>query len=153
MRVVTLILAAGLVTGCIRTSTDPVTGRVDVDVESPTKQGEEWKAAIAGTTIPSITGSATARVYAGETEVTVSLTGVPTGELRPWHIHEGTCGSGGPIVGSPTAYPPLTVGEDGKATGSARISLQLDEAKSYHVNVHASAAQMATIIACGALDD
>lgn len=153
MRVLSLLVVAGLVTGCIRTSTDPVTGKVDVDVESPTKRGEEWKATLAGTTIPSITGDATARVYAGQTQVTISLEGVPGGEARPWHVHQGTCGSGGPIVGSPSAYPPLTVGADGKATGTATIPLQLDEAQRYHVNVHASAAEMATIVACGALDD
>ena len=40
MRIIPLLIASCLVTtACVRTSTDPVTGRVDVDVESPTKQG------------------------------------------------------------------------------------------------------------------
>ena len=152
-RLVPMLLAAGLLGGCIRTSTDPVTGKVDLDVESPTKQGEDWNARLSGTTIPGIQGSSTARVYAGETQVSISLSGVPAGPARPWHVHAGGCGSGGSVIGSASAYPPLTVGEDGRATGNARIALQLDEAKTYHVNVHASASEMGTIIACGDLSD
>ena len=34
--------AALLAGACVRTRTDPVTGKIDVDVESPTKKGEDW---------------------------------------------------------------------------------------------------------------
>ena len=40
--------AAILTTACVRTAVDPVTGRMDVDVESPTQQGQEWKTDITG---------------------------------------------------------------------------------------------------------
>lgn len=153
MRIIALLLATSVIVGCVRTSTDPVTGGVDLDVESPTKQGEDWKANLTSATNPNISGSANARVIAGETSVTIALTGAPSGVAMPWHIHEGGCGSGGAIVGNPAAYPPITVGTDGRATGAAEINVQLDEAKSYHVNVHQSAAAMGTIIACGDLSD
>ncbi len=153
MRTAAMILMAAAMTGCIRTTTDPVTGRVDVDIESPTQRGQEWNARIGGQAIASISGTAVARVHDGQTQVTVNLTGVPAGDARPWHVHDGKCNSGGGIVGSASAYPPLTVGADGRATGNATLQLQLDEARDYHVNVHASAAQMGTIVACGDLSD
>lgn len=153
MRVVLVLLVAGLVTGCIRTSTDPVTGAVDLDVESPTKQGEDWKARLESASYPGIAGEALARVYNGQTEVTVVLTGAPTSIAYPWHVHEGTCGSGGGIVGDPAAYGLLRAGSDGRASGNAKLAGTLDEAKRYHVNVHASPSAMGTIIACGNLSD
>lgn len=153
MRIISLLLATCVITGCVRTSTDPVTGSVDLDVESPTKQGEDWDANLTSATNPSIRGTAEARVISGETTVTISLTGAPAGVAMPWHVHEGSCGSGGPIVGSAAAYQPITIGNDGRATGSARIGVRLDEAKSYHVNVHESTSNLATIIACGNLSD
>lgn len=153
MRIFSLLLATCIVTGCVRTSTDPVTGGVDLDIESPTKQGEDWDANLTSATNPSVRGTAEARVLSGQTTVTIALTGAPTGVAMPWHIHSGGCGSGGPIVGNPASYPPITVGNDGRATGTAKITVQLDEAQSYHVNVHQSAENMGTIIACGDLSD
>ena len=38
------LLAACLSTACIRTRTDPVTGKVNVNVKSPLKKGEDWSA-------------------------------------------------------------------------------------------------------------
>jgi hypothetical protein len=88
------------------------------------------------------------------TLVTVVLTGLPAGGPYPWHVHEGTCETGGPIVGDPAVYPPLTVGTDGRAEANTRlINLRLSEARKYHVNVHRSPSDLATIIACGELDD
>jgi hypothetical protein len=153
MRIIPLLLVAGLVSGCIRTSTDPVTGSVDLDVESPTKQGEDWQARLTSTTMPGLQGTATARVYAGETQVSITMNGVTSGAAHPWHVHRGGCGSGGEIVGTASAYPTISAGNDGRATGSARLTMQLDEAQTYHVDVHASSYDMGTVIACGNLSD
>jgi hypothetical protein len=82
------------------------------------------------------------------------LTGLPPGGPYPWHVHDGTCETGGPIVGDATAYAPLMVGADGRAEATARLlGLKLNEAKKYHINVHRSPTDLATIIACGELDD
>ena len=145
---------AAVTTACVRTAVDPVTGRMDVDVESPTQQGQQWTAEIAGQgPMTGLAGTAVARVIAGTTTVTVNLRGGTPGARHPWHIHTGNCGTGGPIYGEPTAYPTLVVGADGTGTASAQIQLQLNEAQRYHVNFHESPSNLATIVACGQLDD
>jgi hypothetical protein len=45
------------------------------------------------------------------------------------------------------------VGGGGTATAQAHVPVELNEARRYIVNVHASPIDMGTIIACGALDD
>ena len=57
------------------------------------------------------------------------------------------------VVGPAASYPVLLVEDDGTDTKTARLSLELNEAEDYYVNVHASPQEMGTIIACGALDD
>ena len=158
MRTAALVLAAFVAAaplGCVRTARDPATGNADIDVENPLKTGETWKATLAGRAgWTGASGSATARVEGDNTLTTLVLTGLPSGGPFPWHVHDGTCETGGPIVGDAAAYPPLMVGADGRAEASARLlGLKLNEAKKYHVNVHRSPSDLATIIACGELDD
>lgn len=154
MRTLSLMLVAALTIGCVRTATNEATGEVDLDVESPTKQGEDWSGELVGMgAYATITGKHTALVNDGKTEVRVQFSGGTPNRTHPWHIHEGTCGSGGPIVGDPGAYPPITVSDAGTAAANATLFTQLDEAKDYYVNVHESTWDLATIIACGDLDD
>lgn len=158
MRTLALVLAACVVAGsagCVRVQRDPATGNADVDVENPLKTGETWNAKLSGRSMwTGASGTATARREGDNTVVTLVLTGLPSGGPYPWHVHDGTCETGGPIVGDATAYPPLTVGVDGRAEANARLlNLKLNEAKKYHINVHRSATDLATIIACGELDD
>lgn len=110
-----------------------------------------WTATINAMGGSGITGSAMVRP-SGKTEAaTVSLTGAPPNSTLPWHVHSGTCATGGGVVGSGSAYTPLSVGADGKATSSATINASLDPAAKYHVNIHKSASDMGTIVACGDL--
>ena len=154
MRRLSLVLVALLSAACVRTRTDPVTGKVDVDVESPTKKGEDWNAKMTGQgTYASVQGSAKAAVLQGKSTVTLTLTGGKQGGSHPWMVHEGKCGSAGAPIGGANAYPPISFGEDGKAEATAQLPLALDEAKDYHVRVHASSSDMATVIACGDLSD
>jgi hypothetical protein len=158
MRTLALVLATCVVAGsagCVRVHRDPATGNADVDVESPLKTGENWKGNITGrSTWTGASGTATARVEGDNTHATLVLSGLPPGGPYPWHVHDGTCETGGPIVGDPVAYTPLTVGADGRAEANARLlNFKLNEAKKYHVNVHRSTSDLATIIACGNLDD
>ena len=149
-----LLVAAAVTTGCVRTSRNPATGKIDVDVESPTKTGEDWKTDLHSTsTIAGIGGTARADVAEGKTNARITVTGLQPGAVHPWHVHEGNCGSGGKIVGDPSAYTPLTVGSDGTAQSSTVLGVRLEEAAGYHVNVHLSPSQMETIIACGNLKD
>lgn len=154
MRRTALLLAAFVAVGCIRTSTNPATGKIDVDVESPSKTGEDWNAKMNGMgAYAQLTGSSKVLVNQGSSSATVTLMGGSAGSRHPWHVHEGNCGSGGPIFGNPAAYPALVVTSDGKASASADLTVALKEAMDYHVNVHESSSNMANIIACGNLDD
>ncbi len=154
MRTFAIVMLACLAASCVRTRTDPATGKVDVDVENPLKKGEVWNAKLAGQgTFTSVSGTARASSINAQMTANISLTGATPGAVLPWHVHEGKCGSGGAIVGDASAYTPLTVGSDGTAQGNATVGTTLHEARDYHVNVHASSSDMATIIACGELDD
>jgi hypothetical protein len=84
----------------------------------------------------------------GSTGAAIGIGGAASGATHPWHIHRGTCASGGPIVGDPAAYPALQVGANGNATASATIRVGLEAGQSYHVNVHQSPQNLGTIVGC-----
>ena len=148
------ITCAFLVLACARVQTEPATGEVDLDVESPAQQGEEWNGEFTGQGPgTNITGTFRALALDGRTEVSVSLNGAVPNATHPWHVHEGACNSGGAIVGDSTSYPVLQVGSTGTAAANVNLSLMLNEAADYYVDVHASSSDMQTIIACGDLDD
>jgi len=111
-----------------------------------------WRASImpqGGTTVH---GTAIAHVYAMDsTVVSVLLTGGTPGAVYPWHVHTGSCASGGPVLGAPPAYQPLTVTSGGTAAGGSVVTTGLTSGKQYHVNIHASPTAMGTIIGCGDL--
>jgi hypothetical protein len=154
MRRTAFVLLAVLAAACIRTRTDPVTGRVDVDVESPTKQGEDWSAKMTGAgAFAAASGQATARVISGQSTITVRISGLGVGAVHPWAVFEGKCGTTGALFGSPGLYPPMTVNASGVAEGVARVSMALDEAKNYHVRVYASPTETSTVAVCGDLSD
>lgn len=112
----------------------------------------EWTATIRATGMgPGHTGSATVTTTASGSRATVSLSGGSGGGTHPWHIHRGTCGSGGEIVGSPTAYPVLEPDATGYATATARLDVSLQPGQSYHINIHQSRQRTQEIVACGEL--
>ena len=148
------VTAMMLTTGCVRTATQEATGDVDVDIESPTKRGEDWHGKMLGKgNWSGLSGDVQALVLEGRTSVTVAITGAQPGAVLPWHIHEGTCETGGEIVGGHDSYMPMIVGSDGRGSANAQINVGLDEAKDYFVSFHASQNEMATIVACGDIDD
>jgi hypothetical protein len=75
---------------------------------------------------------------------------VPRG-VHPWHVHRGQCGSDQGILGPADAYKPLKVDGDGRANSTASLSIPLPKTGEYFINVHASARNMSTIVACGNL--
>jgi hypothetical protein len=149
-----LLTAAFAALACARVQTEPATGEVDLDVENPAKQGEDWSGSLTGQGPGSnITGTFKALSLDGRTEVSVALNGAVPESTHPWHVHEGGCNSGGPIVGGATTYPALQVGSVGTASANVNLNLTLNEATDYYVDVHASLSDMETIVACGDLDD
>ena len=156
MRTVTLTLALIAVAACSRTvkvETNPGDAKVDIDLQKP-GVAEGWKGSLAAVGASAVTGTATGTTANDASHVTVSVMGATAGATLPWHVHEGKCGDAGPpIVGDVSAYPPLVVGSDGRATATAHLNVKLNEAKNYIVNVHASPTNLGTIVACGDFND
>jgi len=98
-----------------------------------------------------VTANATAVRTAGATTVQVEATGAQPNARHPWHVHHGSCETGGQIVGDPGRYPPLEVGAQGRGTATALIEVELAPGQPYHINVHRAADDLRTIIACGDL--
>lgn len=87
----------------------------------------------------------------GETQAHVEIANAAPGGVHPWHIHRGRCGADQGIVGPTDSYKPLKVSNDGRATGKASLPMALPRTGEFYVNVHASASNMGTAVACGNL--
>ena len=86
-----------------------------------------------------------------QTRIQLDVRHAQPGSELPWHLHRGTCGNDQGIVGDPAKYQALKVGADGIVSGVAIVDVPLPDAGQYMVNVHASPAEMKTVIACGEL--
>jgi hypothetical protein len=113
----------------------------------------DFDARLSPTTGNQVTGDARAVAAVGSTAVTVDISNAAAGASHPWHVHQGECGTNGPVVGAGTDYPPLVVGTDGRARAVATIGVQLSDQVPYFVNVHLSRQAMGTIVSCGRLVD
>lgn len=87
----------------------------------------------------------------GQTRAYAEISNAVPGGVHPWHVHRGQCGSDQGILGPADAYKALKVESNGRASANAVLSMALPKTGSYFVNVHASARNMATIVACGNL--
>lgn len=116
-------------------------------------QGMKWTTTLAPQGGSKVAGTASVAPgsAAGTSVATISITGGTPGSVYPWHVHTGKCGPGGSVVGSGAAYKPLTAGPDGTATSTAQLSVAAPTSGDFHVNVHASPTNMATIVSCGNL--
>jgi hypothetical protein len=153
MRRLILTMAAFAFVGCVRTHANEATGAVDVDIESPTKKGEDWNGSLSARGGSGITGTFKAFVADGKTTVSVNLANAMAGQRLPWHVHNGTCDNDQGIFGDASMYPVIVVANDGTASVNTVLNYSLDEAKDYMINVHASPTNLQTIVACGDLDD
>lgn len=158
MKTPALWLAASLAiatSACVRTHTDEATGSVDVDIESPTKQGEDWSGNLTGQGMyTAVTGKATALSSEGRTSITVTLANATPSATFHWDVREGRCGENGMILGNSSAYTSIMVRNDGTAGTTVQVDARLDEAKDYAVTIYAPGNDMPrTVVACGDLDD
>lgn len=112
----------------------------------------DWETSLSSTAGSSVRGSAKAQSVGVGTGVNISIEGAAASAQHPWHVHTGTCASGGGIVGSATAYPVLTASLSGTASANTSIGVALREDERYHVNVHRSPTDL-TVIACGNLSN
>lgn len=91
-------------------------------------------------------GTATLTAAGNQTKVDVNLTGQPAGADQPSHIHEGTC-----TKLNPAPKYPLTDIKDGKSETTVNASLSELTSEPYAINVHKSASELTTYVACGDL--
>lgn len=112
----------------------------------------EWNASLADTdATTNITGTAhvTQAEGAGSFHATISISDSSNCD-RPWHVHYGTCATGGDIVGDPASYTNL-ISTNGTASADVIVAASLDPSQPYHVNVHYSDSQLGRVVACGDL--
>lgn len=87
----------------------------------------------------------------GTTSAEVQYTGDSPGATRMWHVHAGSCGKAGAILGAASAYPALKVDAKGAVKVKATLRVQLPESGSYYIDVHAAPGSPGKIVACGDL--
>jgi hypothetical protein len=85
------------------------------------------------------------------TRAHVDVANAIPGGVHPWHVHRGQCGSDQGIFGPADAYKPIKVGNNGRASSDAVLPVPSPKTGDFFVNVHASARNMGTIVACGNL--
>ena len=145
-----LLLSAGALAACggggsrINPDAQPVAGRWNAVLASP--------AQLAG--VSQVRGSGwmgTRENDTAQTRAHVAIENATPGGRHPWHVHLGQCGADRGVFGPPDAYSVLKVGGDGKAEADATLPVPMPRQGQYFVNVHASADNMGTIVACGNL--
>jgi hypothetical protein len=117
-------------------------------------QGMKWTATLSSMNGSTVAGTATLApaTAAGSSVASISITGGKAGSVYPWHVHQGKCSPGtGGVYGPGGAYKPVKAGSDGTGTSTANLTVASPASGDYHVNVHASATDMKTIVACGDL--
>jgi hypothetical protein len=117
----------------------------------PIYEPREWNATVDPRDDSGVRATVRAATAPGQTAVAINMAGATAGGTHPWHIHRGTCATGGGIVGDANAYPALRPGAGGGATATAHIAVQLVPGEDYHVNVHRSPDALNEILACGNL--
>jgi len=148
------LLLTAAATACVRSSAaTPRPGTGAAASESAPIAGQ-WNAGLESVNGSGVGGSAlvTHAASSGGTSVTLMVTGAPPNGSHPWHIHSGRCGeSGGSIVGQPSAYTPVQIGADGTGRAQVTLPFPIPSTGDFRVNVHRSASDMGTIVACGNL--
>ena len=89
-------------------------------------------------------GTATLTPQGDKTQVVIKLTGAPSGTPQPAHIHDGSCAKL-----DPKPRVPLQNVVDGGSTTTLDMKLGDIMSKGGAINVHKSAADVKTYVACG----
>jgi hypothetical protein len=89
-------------------------------------------------------GTATLTPQGDKTQVVIKLTGAPGSTPQPAHIHDGSCANI-----DPKPRVPLQNVVDGNSTTTLDMKLADVAGKGGAINVHKSAADLKTYVACG----
>ncbi len=154
MRFLPSLLVLLLIVGCANGDDQTFDDFDDQEMtdDQETVDTTDWTASLTPNEgFEAVSASASAYVQDGQTFVSANLSGAEAGATHPWHIHEGSCESGGGIFGDANAYPAFEANEDGEASADATIDMALEAGQNYHVNVHGAPGDLGTIVACGDL--
>ena len=164
MRNLMIVAVAGALAACSQQGENDVNSALEIGdtTEETVETAEEmietdraaeletWQATVRGLNDSAVTGEVALRDVSGQgTFVKIAIDGAAPNAVMPWHVHRGVCESGGEPVGDASGYPPLTANSEGQAEAQNEIALDLKPDMDYHVNIHQSAEEMSTIIACG----
>ena len=129
MKTAAAVLALAGLAGCAGIGAGERDG-MDVNMRALNQSGEH--------------GTARLQAQDGKTRVVLNLQNAPKDTLQPAHIHEGTCDSL-----SPKPAWPLDPVVDGKAASTVPVTLKTLRQGPYAINVHRSAEDIKTYVACG----
>jgi hypothetical protein len=117
--------------------------------------GERWNATLGTPTelagVAQLRGNAWMAHAGNETRVQINIQNATPGGRHPWHVHQGECGSDRGVLGPADRYGILEVNNEGRASRTITLPIGLPATGMYMVNVHASAENPGTIVACGNL--
>lgn len=143
-----------VIVACAAVLTACVTAKVERDSELAPQP--MWEATLVPAEGQTVHGTVTVLPLGGggagtatRSRVTVSLVGATPGASHGWHIHRGTCGSDGPIVGPAASYAPVPVGSAGAAQLIVEMPFVLTRGGSYFAHVHDAVVR--GVDACGTL--
>lgn len=145
-----LIAAAATLAACggnavkIDSKAQPVANRWNAVLATPAGLAGAIQVHGTGWLAPDPKDSAKAKAH-------VEIANAAPGGVHPWHVHRGQCGNDMGVLGPADAYKPLKVGGNGEAQADADLPIAMPTAGNYFINVHASAQNMGTIVACGNL--
>ena len=99
-------------------------------------------------------GSATMTPGASSTKtnVTVKLAKGMPGDVHPWQLRQGQCGSDLGGFGEDGSYQVLKVNTAGRASSTATVEREMPQEGEYYISVGASTADPGMTVACGNLD-
>lgn len=84
--------------------------------------------------------------------ITVSIRLEPGMDLVGWGLSPGRCGSGTPLVLSPSMFPAIQLGPNGQGHVDAKIPFIIPDNGNYHVDVfRGSGTQLSDVITCASL--
>ena len=84
--------------------------------------------------------------------VNVSIPNEPGMDLVGWGLSPGRCGSGSPLVLSPSMFPAIQIGPNGQGQVDAKIPFIIPDNGNYHVDVfRGSGTQLSDVITCAVL--
>jgi len=97
----------------------------------------KWKADLVPEKGSTVSGNATVEAHgADSTALTISIKGGEINKSYAWHVHQGSCAAGGPVIGLESSYPELQTSASGTAEASVTLGMAPPASGVNSVHVH-----------------